>query len=181
MDTFDAITIQAALKVLAQQQEPLPAEVQRSLHAIGQDLANQRSQPSRALLGLLEQHPNLKHQYDIAYQDWLRKYQEQERTKSLEISLGNGSQMSLENLIHILNSDDSTITARQEIERLTSKSQPESDLWQRGDRIIALTAGGAALGGTLGQIPGAIAGGLLAAAFAWFSNAPKKPAERNAR
>jgi hypothetical protein len=48
--------------------------------------------------------------------------------------------------------------------------QKQTDFWQRGDRIIALASGGAFLGVLVGQIPGAIVGGLLAAFYAWFTD-----------
>lgn len=42
------------------------------------------------------------------------------------------------------------------------------DIWERGDRAIALAAGGSFLGGAIAQIPGAIVGGILGAALGLF-------------
>ncbi|MCU0567903.1 MAG: hypothetical protein MUF49_15045 [Oculatellaceae cyanobacterium Prado106] len=49
-------------------------------------------------------------------------------------------------------------------------------VWQKGDCLLVLTAGGAGLGGAIGQFPGAILGGILAAIFAWFT--PPEPGEQ---
>jgi hypothetical protein len=45
----------------------------------------------------------------------------------------------------------------------------QDSIWQKGDRIIALTAGGIFVGGTIAQIPGAIIGGVLGTILGLFS------------
>lgn len=42
------------------------------------------------------------------------------------------------------------------------------DKWKRGDRILVLGSGGAFLGVLIAQLPGAVAGGLLASVYAWW-------------
>lgn len=47
--------------------------------------------------------------------------------------------------------------------------QNNKDFWKQGDRVLALTSGGVFLGVLLGQIPGAIVGGLLTFAYSWYT------------
>lgn len=42
------------------------------------------------------------------------------------------------------------------------------DIWNRGERMIALASGGAFLGGLIAQVPGAAIGAFLGATFGWF-------------
>jgi hypothetical protein len=42
-----------------------------------------------------------------------------------------------------------------------------------------MMAGGAALGGAIGQIPGAIVGGVLAATYGWYISFAKTKSVRN--
>jgi len=65
------------------------------------------------------------------------------------------------------------ISNAQVIKKLRSSSliksvqlKPKEGLWERGDRMIAMTAGGAFLGGTIGLAPGAIIGATAGAIFA---------------
>lgn len=47
------------------------------------------------------------------------------------------------------------------------------DIWERGDRAIAVGAGAAFLGGAIAQLPGAIVGGIFGILFG-LSVKPKK-------
>jgi uncharacterized membrane protein len=47
-------------------------------------------------------------------------------------------------------------------------------LWQRGDRVMAMASGGAALGAMIGQVPGALIGAILAGVYGWQSGAKSK-------
>jgi hypothetical protein len=40
--------------------------------------------------------------------------------------------------------------------------------WDKADRIVVMTAGGAALGSAIGQIPGALVGAMFAALYGWY-------------
>jgi ABC-type glucose/galactose transport system permease subunit len=51
--------------------------------------------------------------------------------------------------------------------------------WDKADRIAVVIAGGAALGGAIAQIPGAIVGAGLAAAYGWYISFAKTKSVRN--
>jgi hypothetical protein len=40
--------------------------------------------------------------------------------------------------------------------------------WDKADRIVVMTAGGAALGSAIGQIPRALVGAIFAALYGWY-------------
>jgi hypothetical protein len=44
----------------------------------------------------------------------------------------------------------------------------KSDFWDKADRIAVMTAGGAALGGAIAMVPGAVALGLFAGAYGYY-------------
>jgi serine/threonine protein kinase len=44
----------------------------------------------------------------------------------------------------------------------------QSQFWDKADRMAIMIAGGIALGSAIAQLPGAIAGGILAAGYAWY-------------
>lgn len=48
---------------------------------------------------------------------------------------------------------------------------------ERGDRVLAFSAGGAFLGGLLAQIPGAVIGAFAGAMFGWFENTATRSSE----
>jgi hypothetical protein len=47
-------------------------------------------------------------------------------------------------------------------------STDKSDFWEKTDRIAVMIAGGAALGGAVAMVPGAVALGLLAGAYGYY-------------
>lgn len=51
----------------------------------------------------------------------------------------------------------------------------KEEIWERGDRAIAVAAGGAVLGGLIAQVPGTIVGGIAGVLFGLFVPS-KKPA-----
>ena len=85
MNSFDAITLQSFLQAIAQQQSPLPAEMQQSLHQLGDRLSTQPTEASDALRSFAKQYPSLERSYNAAYQQYQKQYHAQERTKSLAI------------------------------------------------------------------------------------------------
>lgn len=63
-----------------------------------------------------------------------------------------------------------------------SKQQPLSKVppavskgfWDQADRIAVMTAGGAAIGGSIAQAPGAVVGALIGASYGWYLSISKK-------
>lgn len=51
------------------------------------------------------------------------------------------------------------------------------DIWERGDRAIALAAGGGVLGGAIAQIPGAIVGAVFGATLGLFGKSRRSVSE----
>jgi hypothetical protein len=54
---------------------------------------------------------------------------------------------------------------------MTDLPKPQSNpsnFWEKADRIAIMSAGGAALGSAIAQLPGAIAGGIMAAGYGWY-------------
>jgi ABC-type xylose transport system permease subunit len=49
-----------------------------------------------------------------------------------------------------------------------SEEEKKKIFWDKTDRIAVMTVGGAALGGAIGLIPGAIAGATVAALYGWY-------------
>lgn len=51
----------------------------------------------------------------------------------------------------------------------SSRNSMMQNIWRRGDRMIALSSGGAFLGGLIAQVPGAAVGAVIGAIFGWFN------------
>jgi ABC-type glucose/galactose transport system permease subunit len=51
--------------------------------------------------------------------------------------------------------------------------QPTTEFWAKADRLAVIIVGGAALGSAIGQIPGALVGGILATVYGWYISADK--------
>lgn len=58
-------------------------------------------------------------------------------------------------------------------------SNPRS--WDKADRVAVVIAGGAALGGAIAQIPGAIIGATLAAVYGWSISFARTKSAPNTR
>jgi hypothetical protein len=56
-----------------------------------------------------------------------------------------------------------------------------SRFWDKTDRLVVIIAGGAALGSAIAQLPGAIAGAVLAAGYGGYITFAKTRSGRNAR
>lgn len=61
----------------------------------------------------------------------------------------------------------------------SSSEEKQQSFWERGDRAIAFSAGGAFLGGLIAQIPGAIVGALAGAIFGWFEKSKPASSSKN--
>jgi serine/threonine protein kinase, bacterial len=51
---------------------------------------------------------------------------------------------------------------------IVERNPQQSQFWDKADRMAVMIAGGIALGSAISQLPGAIAGGILAAGYAWY-------------
>ena len=66
--------------------------------------------------------------------------------------------------------------------RLNSRTVPvrQSSFLERGDRIVVMAAGGAAIGALFGRVPGVIIGAVLGAIYGWYSSNEKaSPGRKN--
>jgi serine/threonine protein kinase, bacterial len=62
-----------------------------------------------------------------------------------------------------------TMKMEQRITNSVKERNPQqSQFWDKADRMAIMIAGGIALGSAIAQLPGAIAGGVLAAGYAWY-------------
>ncbi len=166
----DTLDLEALLYALAQQPDSLPAELQASLTAIGQAL---ETNPSVELALELRKLIKTTESLELAYQNGLvaidRAYTSQERTKG--INSISTTTLGIDNLFikGILLSNDWVESAKQLPRDLNSSSQETpAQFWDKTDRIAVMTAGGAALGGAIAQLPGAIIGGIVAAGYGWY-------------
>jgi hypothetical protein len=166
----DTIDLEALLYALAQQPDSLPPALQASLTKIGRDLeTNPSEEKAIELRELIKSDESL----ELAYQNGLvaidRAYNAKERTKGLNsISLTGAA---LDNLFSkcILVSSDWVSVAKQLPRDLNAHPQSNpTQFWDKTDRIAVMTVGGAALGGAVAQLPGAIIGGLFAAGYGWY-------------
>jgi hypothetical protein len=166
----DTIDLEALLYALAQQPDSLPPALQASLTKIGRDL---ETNPSEAKAIELRELIKSDESLELAYQNGLvaidRAYSSQERTKGIN-SISTAT-LGIDNLFikGILLSNDWVESAKQLPRDLNSSSQETPDrFWDKTDRIAVMTAGGAALGGAIAQLPGAIIGGIVAAGYGWY-------------
>ncbi|MEH2352130.1 hypothetical protein [Nostoc sp.] len=182
MNPFEDRTLEAFLRAVSQMEKPLSQDLYQEIYRVGRALENHELEVIKEIPNLVKRDVDLNEQYISAYNNLLKQYQAQERTKSLAIAVNGSTSLDLESQIaQILNADDIHRAAKKFVSgldsQLTDRSK-QADFWKRGDRIMALASGGAFLGVLLAQIPGAIIGGLLAAIYAWFTD-PQTRSDRN--
>jgi hypothetical protein len=172
------INLKVLLYALAQQVEPLPADLQRSLTEIGQALqANPSDEDRVKILELVAGYQPLEIVYRDALTKWNQNYVSKERTKSLgaNVSMMSGvDEVSIESFL--LTTNDWVAAAKQLTNQRTS-SQTSAKFWDKTDRLAVTTAGGIALGSAIAQLPGAIVGGVLGAGYGWYLGF-RKPTDR---
>ncbi|MBD2528157.1 hypothetical protein H6G97_00715 [Nostoc flagelliforme FACHB-838] len=182
MNPLEARTLEAFLRAVSQMEKPLSQDLHQEILRVGRALENHELEVIKEIPSLVKRDVVLNEQYQSAYNNLLKQYQAQERTKSLAIAVNGSASLDLESQIaQILNADDIPGAAKRFISRLDYRladSSKQADFWKRGDRVMALASGGAFLGVLLAQIPGAIIGGLLAAIYAWFTD-PQTRSDRN--
>lgn len=75
--------------------------------------------------------------------------------------------------------EKNSLTENTESTHSSQRSVQKEEIWERGDRAIAIASGGAVLGGLIGQIPGAVIGGIAGALFGFFVLSKKPAADLN--
>jgi hypothetical protein len=180
------INLKVLLYALAQQVEPLPTDLQRSLTEIGQALqANPSDEDRVKIRELVAGYQPLEIVYRDALTKWNQNYVSQERTKSLgatfpmmsgvdEVSILQGRGFAIESCL--LPANDWVLAAKQLVNNISSPPTP-AKFWDKTDRMAVTTAGGIAIGSAIAQLPGAIVGGVLGAGYGWYLGF-RKPTDR---
>jgi hypothetical protein len=173
-----AIDFEALLYALTQQVEPIPDPLQRSLQDVGQSLLQNHPDAAHQLRELIQHHPPLETAYKTALEAWDQDYASQQRAKSLNAVFPTG--LSLDGLFRygVVPSSDWIAAAKQVAQPRSTQPAPTS-FWDKADRVAVVIAGGAALGGAIAQIPGAIVGAALAAGYGWYISVAKSKPVRN--
>ena len=173
------INSEALLNALAQQTKPLPESLQHSLQEAGQALQNDQPEAAYQLRELIKQAPPLEDAYQNSLEQWDEQYASQQRAKSFSAAFQNPSVLDSFFLHDVAPSEDWVTSARKIVQHNTVETT-SSDFWDKADRIAVMTAGGAAFGGTIAQIPGALVGATLAALYGWYiSFAKTKPTQHS--
>jgi hypothetical protein len=199
------IDLEALLIALAQQTEPLPEYLQRSLEAIRRLLKEEQPQAATQLRQLVKDYPPLEKAYKKAIEELDAAYANQERTKSLSVIFPDSLDFESLFINDVIPSQDWVKTAQ----KLAGSPLPplirgvptgggipldsgsplpplirgvptgggipldrggatSSRFWDKADRLMVVTVGGAALGGSIAGVYGAVIGAILAAGCGWY-------------
>jgi hypothetical protein len=163
------IDLEALLIALAQQTEPLPEYLQRSLEAIRRLLKEEQPQAATQLRQLIKDYPPLEKAYKKAIEELDAAYANQERTKSLSVIFPDSLDFETIFINDVIPSQDWVKTA-QKLARfpLDKGGATSSRFWDKADRLMVVTVGGAALGGAIAGVYGAFIGAILAAGCGWY-------------
>ena len=186
------IDLEALLIALAQQTEPLPEYLQRSLKEIERLLKEEQPQAATQLRQLVKDFPPLEKAYKKAIEELDAAYANQERTKSLSVIFPKSlrvifpDSLDFESLFinDVIPSQDWVKTA-QKLARsplpplirgvptgggipLDHEGADSPRFWDKADRLMVVTVGGAALGGSIAGVYGAVIGAILAAGCGWY-------------
>ena len=163
------IDLEALLIALAQQTEPLPEYLQRSLEAIRRLLREEQPQAATQLRQLIKDYPPLEKAYKKAIEELDAAYANQERTKSLSFIFPDSLDFETIFINDVIPSQDWVKTA-QKLARfpLDKGGATSSRFWDKADRLMVVTVGGAPLGGAIAGVYGAIIGAILAAGCGWY-------------
>lgn len=171
MKANDETTLKAFLLAIDRLDPPLIPEDYTKINQIGVAIAQKHiDQAINLILELTQTYPHLRDRYETARLNLKQQYQAQERSKSAVVTLEKTGTDLEQTAIVLLTSfqyPSSTLFTD------SSNQSKESDFWEKGDRVVAIIAGGAFLGGTLGQVPGAIVGAVLAAIYGWYTSSAK--------
>ncbi|MCA2658020.1 MAG: hypothetical protein IM496_05630 [Microcystis sp. M049S2] len=178
------IDLEALLIALAQQTEPLPEYLQRSLKEIERLLREEQPQAATQLRQLVKDFPPLEKAYKKAIEELDAAYANQERTKSLSVTFPDSLDFEALFINDVIPSQDWVKTA-QKLARsplpplirgvptgggipLDHEGADSPRFWDKADRLMVVTVGGAALGGSIAGVYGAVIGAILAAGCGWY-------------
>ncbi len=220
------IDLEALLIALAQQTEPLPEYLQRSLKEIERLLREEQPQAATQLRQLVKDFPPLEKAYKKAIEELDAAYANQERTKSLSVIFPDSLDFEALFINDVIPSQDWVKTAQKlagsplpplirgvptgggipldsgsplpplirEVPQgggitldpgsplpplirgvptgggipLDHEGADSPRFWDKADRLMVVTVGGAALGGSIAGVYGAVIGAILAAGCGWY-------------
>ncbi|MCA2723934.1 MAG: hypothetical protein IM333_14740 [Microcystis sp. M048S1] len=178
------IDLEALLIALAQQTEPLPEYLQRSLKEIERLLREEQPQAATQLRQLVKDFPPLEKAYKKAIEELDAAYANQECAKSLSVTFPDSLDFESLFINDVIPSQDWVKTA-QKLARsplpplirgvptgggipLDHEGADSPRFWDKADRLMVVTVGGAALGGSIAGVYGAVIGAILAAGCGWY-------------
>ena len=178
------IDLEALLIALAQQTEPLPEYLQRSLKEIERLLREEQPQAATQLRQLVKDFPPLEKAYKKAIEELDAAYANQERTKSLSVIFPDSLDFESLFINDVIPSQDWVKTAQKLAGSplpplirgvptgggipLDREGADSPRFWDKADRLMVVTVGGAALGGAIAGVYGAVIGAILAAGCGWY-------------
>ncbi|NCR54187.1 MAG: hypothetical protein GPJ10_12475 [Microcystis aeruginosa L211-07] len=178
------IDLEALLIALAQQTEPLPEYLQRSLKEIERLLREEQPQAATQLRQLVKDFPPLEKAYKKAIEELDAAYANQERTKSLSVIFPDSLDFESLFINDVIPSQDWVKTAQKLAGSplpplirgvptgggipLDQEGADSPRFWDKADRLMVVTVGGAALGGSIAGVYGAVIGAILAAGCGWY-------------
>ncbi|MCA2693752.1 MULTISPECIES: hypothetical protein [unclassified Microcystis] len=178
------IDLEALLIALAQQTEPLPEYLQRSLKEIERLLREEQPQAATQLRQLVKDFPPLEKAYKKAIEELDAAYANQERTKSLSVMFPDSLDFESLFINDVIPSQDWVKTAQKLAGSplpplirgvptgggipLDHEGADSPRFWDKADRLMVVTVGGAALGGSIAGVYGAVIGAILAAGCGWY-------------
>ena len=178
------INLEALLIALAQQTEPLPEYLQRSLKEIERLLKEEQPQAATQLRQLVKDYPPLEKAYKKAIEELDAAYANQERAKSLSVTFPDSLDFEALFINDVIPSQDWVKTAQKLAGSplpplirgvptgggipLDQEGADSPRFWDKADRLMVVTVGGAALGGSIAGVYGAVIGAILAAGCGWY-------------
>ena len=174
----NSIDLKALLYALTQQSAPLPTSLQHSLQESGQALRKNHPEAGHRLREHIRLYEPLENAYMDALQQLDRQYAAQQRTKSLNATFPNTIGFDWLFINNVIPATDWVATAKQVLQAQRSKPT-KSKFWDRTESVVVVAIGGAALGGAIAQLPGALIGLFLATLFGWYVSFYKKGSTSN--
>ncbi|WP_071879761.1 hypothetical protein [Microcystis aeruginosa] len=199
------IDLEALLIALAQQTEPLPEYLQRSLKEIERLLREEQPQAATQLRQLVKDFPPLEKAYKKAIEELDAAYANQECAKSLSVTFPDSLDFESLFINDVIPSQDWVKTAQKLAGSplpplirgvptgggipldsgsplpplirgvptgggipLDREGADSPRFWDKADRLMVVTVGGAALGGSIAGVYGAVIGAILAAGCGWY-------------